>query len=278
MEKKFNKPILKARKLINQKGTLYMALTKEFVKLQCLRPGKYVPVLANHILKITHMRRNNMETDRWSLFKCQRCGQCCEKSGLPWDPNNIQKISEFLKMDSEDLVTRYYGDIYWENSERFIRWDKTRRKPCPFLGEDKNCQIYPVRPNGCKAYPIDTDFGRCGVDCPGMKILDAMDSSTEKSGDQPLDTIDLLFENPEEKGITHPPFAYICLGNYSRTTILGHEHIVLSAECTSYDEVKWWVGRLKKHLNNVLKEAKRKFAKANKKPGLRSKRSRNPTD
>lgn len=121
-----------------------------------------------------------MEEDRWSLFKCQQCGQCCEKLGLSWDPNNIEKMAEFLNMDLEDLVTRYYGDIYWENGERFIRWDQTKRKPCPFLGEDKNCRIYPVRPKGCKAYPIDTDFGRCGIDCPGMKIVDETDSEEEK--------------------------------------------------------------------------------------------------
>jgi hypothetical protein len=112
-----------------------------------------------------------------------------------------------------------------------------------------------------------------------MKIVDAMDSSAEKDGDQPLDTIYLLFENPEGKGITHPPFAYICcLGNYSKTKILGHKHITLSAECTSYEEVKWWVGQLKKHLNNVLKEAKQKFTQANKKARLPSKRNRNTVD
>ncbi|MBS3907658.1 MAG: YkgJ family cysteine cluster protein [Syntrophaceae bacterium] len=219
-----------------------------------------------------------MDQDRWSLFKCQRCGRCCEKLGLPWDGNIIEKMANFLKMNPEDVIIRDYGDIIMDNGEKAVKLDRNRTTPCPFLGKDKSCQIYPVRPSSCEAYPIETDFGRCGVDCPAMKIVDAMDSSAEKDGDQLLDKIYLLFENPEEKGITHPPFAYICLGNYSRTTILGHEHIALSAECTSYDEVKWWVGRLKKHLNNVLKEAKRKFTKANKKPGLQSKRSHTAPD
>jgi hypothetical protein len=145
-------------------------------------------------------------------------------------------MSEFLKMESEDFVTQYYEDIiYRKNGKIFIRPDQTRRKPCPFLGEDKNCKIYPVRPMGCKAYPIDTHLGRCGVDCPARKIIDEMDSEEEK--DQPLDTIYLVFENPEEKEIPHPPFAYICLGSYSRPEICGIEHIALSAKCTSYEEV-----------------------------------------
>lgn len=201
-----------------------------------------------------------MEQDRWSLFKCQRCGKCCEKLGLPWNPDNVQKMAEFLKISSEELVIRYYGDIFWENGERFIRWDQTKRKPCPFLTEDKNCKIYPVRPKGCKAYPIETDFGRSGVDCPGMKIIDEIDSEEER--DQPLGTIYLLFDNPEEKGILHPPFAYICLGSYSRPEICGRERITLSARCNSYEEVKWNVNLLKKYLANVLKEAKKKFRKA----------------
>lgn len=216
-----------------------------------------------------------MDQDRWSLFKCQRCGQCCAKLGLPWDPLKSEEIAKFLKMNFEDFFTRYYGKIIMKKGKKYFQLDPNRTTYCPFLGKNKSCQIYPVRPSSCEAYPIETDFGRCGVDCPAMKIVDAMDSSAEKDGDQLLDTIYLLFENPEEKGITHPPFAYICLGNYSSTKILGHEHIALSAECTSYEEVKWWVGELKKHLNNVLKEAKRKFTQANKKTGLRSKKKRN---
>ena len=203
-----------------------------------------------------------MEQNRWSLFKCQRCGQCCEKSGLPWDPNNIQKMSEFLKMDSEDFVTRYYEDIiYRKNGKIFIRPDQTRRKPCPFLGEDKNCQIYPVRPNGCKAYPIDTHLGRCGVDCPGMKIVDEIDLEGEEE-DKLMDGIYLLFVNPEKEGIPCAPFAYICLGSYSRIEIREKEHIALSARCNSIQEVKCCVTILRKHLRRVLKEAKNNFRKA----------------
>ena len=210
-----------------------------------------------------------MDQDRWLLFKCQMCGQCCEKLELPWHADNIGRMAEFLKMDEEELVTRYYGDIYWENGERYIRWDESRRKPCAFLGEDKKCKIYPVRPEGCRAYPIDTNLGRNGVDCPAMRIVDATGRPGEKGENQPLDTICLLFENPEEKGILHPPIAYVCVGSWSRPKILGYERIALSSECTSYDEVKWWVGRLKQHLDNVQKEAKRKFNRGGKRSPLR---------
>ena len=44
--------------------------------------------------------------------------------------------------------------------------------PCPFLrdgGDKKKCGVYPVRPNGCRVYPFETDFGRQGVDCLAAK-------------------------------------------------------------------------------------------------------------
>jgi len=146
-------------------------------------------------------------------------------------------MAEFLKMKPEDLVTRYYGETYTENGQRFVRYNRDLTTPCPFLEKGKSCQIYLVCPDGCKAYPIETNPGRGEVDCPAMRIVDAMDHSGEGE-DEPLNAICLLFENPEEKGILHPPFAYICIGSWSSPKILGYERIALSAECTSYDEVK----------------------------------------
>jgi Fe-S-cluster containining protein len=96
-------------------------------------------------------------------------------------------MAEFLKMNPENLVTRYYGEIGVENGERAVKLDRNRTTPCQFLGEDKSCQVYPVRPDGCKAYPIQTDFGRFGINCPAMKILDAMDYPEEEEENQPLD-------------------------------------------------------------------------------------------
>jgi hypothetical protein len=182
-------------------------------------------------------------------------------------------MAEFLNMDEEQLVTLYYGDIYWESGERFIRWDKSRRRPCPFLEEDKKCKIYPVRPEGCKAYPIDTNFGRYGVDCPAMKIIEAMDSEEEE--DSLMDQIYLSFFNPEEKGIPCASFAYICLGSYSRVKIHGIEEIALSAQCTRYEEVKWWGDRLKEYIDKAVEEAKQKFTESENKSAQWLKGNRN---
>ncbi|MFH1875334.1 MAG: YkgJ family cysteine cluster protein [Candidatus Omnitrophota bacterium] len=106
----------------------------------------------------------------WKYFECERCGKCCEEAGLPWDPNRSQRIAQFLGISVAELVEKYYGKIcsddkQWESEE-------TKRTPCPFLkfkNMQKSCAIYTVRPEPCELYPLETDFGTCGVECPAAK-------------------------------------------------------------------------------------------------------------
>ena len=114
-----------------------------------------------------------MQQDRrWEHFKCQRCGKCCIKIGLPYDPESIFKIAEFLELEVGQVIEKYYGKIVedgktWESED-------DKMSPCQFLrpdGDLKSCAIYSVRPSGCRLYPFDTDFGRQGVECIAAKIV-----------------------------------------------------------------------------------------------------------
>lgn len=115
-------------------------------------------------------------------FECQRCGRCCTRLGLPWPRilGRLKIMADFLKMSEEDLITRYYGDLITKNGKRSVRFDRKRTTPCPFLGEDKTCQIYTVRPTECHLYPfdikLDTESPRSspfeefiGMDCPELE-------------------------------------------------------------------------------------------------------------
>lgn len=109
---------------------------------------------------------------RWDLFECQRCGKCCVEIGLPYDPESIFEIAEFLNLEVAQVIEKYYGRIT-ENGKAWES-DDHKRTPCPFISGDsdrKSCAIYSVRPLGCRLYPFDTDFGRQGVDCPGARIV-----------------------------------------------------------------------------------------------------------
>lgn len=108
--------------------------------------------------------------EKWSLFNCHRCGKCCTEAGLPYDPERIPDIADYLGMTVKDLIHRYYGSPT-EDGKQWIP-DDAKRRPCPFLkreGPIYACGIYPVRPGPCRAFPFDTDFGTGGVACPAAK-------------------------------------------------------------------------------------------------------------
>ena len=107
----------------------------------------------------------------WNYFHCQQCGACCTKIGLPYDAESCFQIAAFLKIPVEKIIETYYGNmtpdgLYWESVD-------SKRTPCPFLKNTNGkffCDIYCVRPEGCRLYPIDTDGGRGGIDCPAWAI------------------------------------------------------------------------------------------------------------
>lgn len=124
-------------------------------------------VVGHRIMSTTDAPRN---AEQWKLFSCHRCGKCCTDLGLPYDPFRISEMAAFLNMSVEDVIHTYYGDPAGDGKN----WipDDAKRKPCPFLiseGHRRACRIYPVRPDGCRAFPFDTDNGTNGVECPAAK-------------------------------------------------------------------------------------------------------------
>lgn len=105
----------------------------------------------------------------WENFQCQRCGNCCS-GDLPYDNKRIRDIAAFLNITTDDLFNKYYGKIMPDGS---AEWDDSKRTPCPFGSYENNthqCNIYSVRPEGCRLFPFGSDCGCAGVDCPAAKI------------------------------------------------------------------------------------------------------------
>lgn len=108
----------------------------------------------------------------WKYFKCEQCGKCCEELGLPYDPDRLKEMADYLRVSVNQLIETYYGKYI--NNDKQIELDDNKRQPCPFIRSDKDskiCTIYSVRPQGCKLYPLETDFGRGGVDCRAAQIV-----------------------------------------------------------------------------------------------------------
>ena len=107
----------------------------------------------------------------WKYFQCQQCGACCRDIGLPYDVESFFKMTNLFKISVEEVIEKYYGKMSPDGSS----WesDDSKRTPCPFLKHSDGkyfCEIYSIRPHGCKLYPIDTDGGRQGIDCPAWGI------------------------------------------------------------------------------------------------------------
>jgi len=116
-------------------------------------------------------REDSIRAALWERFECQKCGRCCAEIGLPFYGLQLEKIANFLGLSRDQVIERYYGRIVVENGKKMVEFEDDKRTPCPFLLDDNTCRIYPVRPEGCQAYPIDTDLRAQGVDCPGYALL-----------------------------------------------------------------------------------------------------------
>ncbi|MFS1663877.1 YkgJ family cysteine cluster protein [Streptococcus sp. zg-JUN1979] len=77
---------------------------------------------------------------------CTKCANCCQNLGPLFTEADIKRIAKHFKMKLGVF------------EETFLRLDEDGDKvfkamPCPFLGSDKLCTIYDVRPKACREFP-----------------------------------------------------------------------------------------------------------------------------
>lgn len=93
-------------------------------------------------------------------FFCYQCGACCRDFIPQFNSEDVLKIAEH--------IGKTFGVV-----ERMIKesYKRFNNKPfdCIFLTAKKRCTIYPVRPEGCRLFPLFTDFGSSDVDCQGHR-------------------------------------------------------------------------------------------------------------
>ena len=98
------------------------------------------------------------------LKKCVRCGYCCHVRTCVPTPDELIKISRFLKKSIKETIEKYFGidvaeGVYFvrplgvnikDLAGKFIPWERTYDEgKCIFLRKmpfKTKCKIYPVRP------------------------------------------------------------------------------------------------------------------------------------
>lgn len=77
---------------------------------------------------------------------CLNCGNCCRSLGPRITEADITKMAITLKLKPQQVVKDYLQQD--EDGDWVFQ-----KMPCPFLGEDNYCSIYPERPRACREYP-----------------------------------------------------------------------------------------------------------------------------
>ena len=85
-------------------------------------------------------------------FECSQCGACCtshgEYSRVYLAEADVRAIAQFLGLARAAFLERFCTR---EDGYALLRMD---RPECPFLGADRRCGIYPVRPKQCATWPF----------------------------------------------------------------------------------------------------------------------------
>lgn len=77
---------------------------------------------------------------------CLACANCCSTTSPILTDKDTARISRYLRMKIFDFEKKYTR-MDAEGDRVFLN------QPCEFLGADKHCFIYEVRPKACAEYP-----------------------------------------------------------------------------------------------------------------------------
>lgn len=105
------------------------------------------------------------------IFECKTCGDCCTGFGGTYvSEKDIINISEYIHVTPEELKNRY---LEKSSSGKYVII-RGKNGKCCFA--DKLCQIHPVKPKMCKAWPFiqnviknPENWNVMAGACPGIK-------------------------------------------------------------------------------------------------------------
>ena len=79
-------------------------------------------------------------------INCLDCANCCKTTGPLFTDADIRRVAKALRLKPQQFMEAYLQND--EDGDRVLK-----QLPCPFLGGDNYCTIYPHRPKACREYP-----------------------------------------------------------------------------------------------------------------------------
>ncbi|MCF2138961.1 MAG: YkgJ family cysteine cluster protein [Candidatus Lokiarchaeota archaeon] len=99
---------------------------------------------------------------------CQSCGICCTHTEMILSSDDVQRILDYFSKKSQNID-------FFEFDGRFYRLKNIDDHCVFYIPNEKKCLIYPIRPMGCRFYPMifDQSRNKCILDdeCPHNRIF-----------------------------------------------------------------------------------------------------------
>jgi Fe-S-cluster containining protein len=77
---------------------------------------------------------------------CLECANCCKTISPAMYTSDVKRMASAMKMKMQDFIDAY---LNLDEDEEYV----FKNSPCPFLGDNNYCVIYPSRPKACREYP-----------------------------------------------------------------------------------------------------------------------------
>lgn len=106
------------------------------------------------------------------IFECRRCGECCHGYGGTFvTESDITASADYIGISPDDFSGRYVS-----HSGSGLVLSQGEDGYCIFAGQEGHCEIHPVKPGMCKAWPfikgVLRDPGNWYImagSCPGIR-------------------------------------------------------------------------------------------------------------
>jgi Fe-S-cluster containining protein len=82
----------------------------------------------------------------FAVTDCLACANCCKTTSPIFRDKDIDRLARHLGIRPGELSERY---LHLDAEGDYV----LSTAPCPFLGEDNYCSVYPARPRACREYP-----------------------------------------------------------------------------------------------------------------------------
>ncbi len=107
---------------------------------------KYFDKLKKKTPKNLDYQMQDIHDEVFKRIDCLECANCCKTTGPLFTPQDVERISKYLKIKPQQFFDNYLRVD--EDKDTVLK-----ELPCHFLDYENKCMIYDVRPKACREYP-----------------------------------------------------------------------------------------------------------------------------